>query len=299
MSIYKKIHILIVVLIFILGLVGCTYHDDHINIIVPMGSAEYATVYLDDYDIDVVNGVDPLVAAFGSSQYDIIIAPTNLGAKFYHASKDYQLVASIVWGNYYLISRQSFSISDLDQQVIHTFGQNQTPDIILTYVLSVNSVNATFEYASSSLEVSTQFIQHPDEIYFIAEPALSTLMGTHEPIFIMDIQMAYQTLTGSHSYPQASVFAKSNLSQESLMTFKDDISDTINMINDINHISQTKVKLQSDLDETLLYDAIIRSHLQFIDAYDAKPFITAYFELILNQNAALIGDMLPDISFYR
>ena len=108
--------------------------NEKLTIIAPYGSPSYATVYLDDYDISVVQGADPLVAAFGAKNYDVIIAPTNLGAKFYNASPEYQLAASIVWGNLFLISQRSIDIESLDHIDLYTFGYNQTPDIVLNYI---------------------------------------------------------------------------------------------------------------------------------------------------------------------
>ena len=53
-----------------------------------------------------VQGSDPLVAAFTSETSQVIVAPTNLGATLYQKELPYQLVATLVWGNLYLISNE-------------------------------------------------------------------------------------------------------------------------------------------------------------------------------------------------
>lgn len=277
------------------------HQTERITILVPKGSPEYAVLYLDDenYNVEVVNGPDPLIAAFGSKTYDVIVAPTNLGAKFYQSSTDYQLNASIVWGNYYLISADPLTVDDLADQTINTFGQNQTPDIVLNYLLSNNQINATCNYLSSSLEISTQFMMDPHQIYMIAEPALSALIHEYGDIHTLDLQALYTEASGQMSYPQASVFIRSSLSEQTVHTVQNDIEQSVTMINDKTNIDQTKSLLESSLDTQTLYASITRSHLSFLSAQQAKSQVESYFSLILNQNSALIGNSLPADSFYR
>jgi len=71
---------------------------DELSVLIPFGSpalsmagllinednqvGEYSLDEYVTYKTEIVNGSDPLVAAFTSQRHDVIIAPTNLGAKF-------------------------------------------------------------------------------------------------------------------------------------------------------------------------------------------------------------------------
>lgn len=299
---YKKGYTCLVVICLCLLLFGCKSNRDILSVIVPYGSPSYATLYLgenDDYRLDVVQGADPLVAAFGSHQYDVIIAPTNLGAKFYQSSKDYILVSSIVWGNYYLLSKTPLSFDDLNHHKIYSFGQNQTPDIILNVILDFYDVTPEITYLSSALEVSTRFIQNPQDVYLMAEPMLSQLEQSLDTCYTLDLQSAYQHVSGFDMYPQASVFVKSSLNDHTLNDIKNDLSEAITWVNDWDNLETIQQLLNSDISIEQLQTSIMRSHLVYKDAIDAKSQIETYFEIILSNNPLLIGNQLPESDFYR
>jgi len=120
-------------------LFGCQKETDVLTIMVPSGSPALAQIYLqqnvEQYRVDVVNGADGLLYAFGSASHDVIFAPTNLGAKLYQSGMNYLFAGTVVWGNYYLIAKNqsTFDIASLEGKNVVVFGQNQTSDIILRY----------------------------------------------------------------------------------------------------------------------------------------------------------------------
>ncbi len=302
MNISKRLYLTLLCATLCIFLFGCKSQDE-LHVIVPQGSPSYATLYLrdeDDYDIDVVLGPDPLVAAFGSHTYDVIIAPTNLGAKLYQSSKDYVCAASIVWGNYYLISHQDISIDHLGDKTIYAFGQNQTPDILLQYILSNQFQQSQLEYVSSTTEIITQFLLSPDDVYLIAEPALSQLSDQYSSIIhTIDVQALYTQYSGQQAYPQASVFVKATFDQDTINRIKTDIQLSIDKIHDFDVIEQTSQLLETTLSIESLQQSITHSYLNFVSGIDAKPAIEAYFNIIMQQNPQLIGQTLPEDSFYR
>ncbi len=301
MKIFRKFFLLSLSILSIIGLTACK-EQITLKVIVPYGSPSYATLYLNEmraYDVDTIIGADPLVAAFGSDQYDAIIAPTNLGAKFYQSSKDYQLAASIVWGNYYLISAQAIDIENLDDETIYTFGQNQTPDIVLKYIMSELHISPNYVYLSSSLEISTQVVLEPNYIYMIAEPDFSQLSEELGFLYYISIQNYYKEVTGQDMYPQASLFVKSSLNDDVINQLKADLEASIISIHNHDQIDNTARLLSSNMSTFYLEQSIERSNLSYQSANDAKPAIEAYFNIILETNPVLIGNCLPESDFYR
>lgn len=295
---YKKIYCLFIICMLCI-ITSCQKDIHKIRVIVPYGSPSYATLYLsDDFEVDVINGVDPLIAAFGSKNYDVIVAPTNLGATLYQSSKSYVLAATIVWGNYFLISDSPISNYDLMHKTIYAFGENQTPDIILKHVCDSLSVDTSFNYLSSSVEITAQFLQSSNDIYLIAEPALSVLKDSFDTVYTLDLQSYYHDNVNDGMFPQASVFVKSSLNESSISTIKSSILSAIENIQDSKNMQQTAQLLDSNLNLSTMMKSIEHSHLHFVDASSAKLAIEAYFELILEQNPYLIGNQLPDEEFY-
>ena len=113
----KKIISIFVLLLISLLLFSCEKKDEKTyKVIMPSGTPLIAFGnLLDDnnFDIEVVNGSDPLQAAFIGGEYDIIVAPFNLGAKLYLAEKSsYLLEAIITTNNTYLISKEKYDAID-------------------------------------------------------------------------------------------------------------------------------------------------------------------------------------------
>jgi len=290
---FKKTYKYLVLVLLILIISSC--QKEKISIIVPYGSPSYTTMYLDDYDVSIIQGADPLVAAFGSNNYDVIVAPTNLGAKFYSSSKTYQLVASIVWGNMYLISHSPINFDQLNDKNIYAFGQSQTPDIILNYILNAHEANPNIIYLSSASEVIASFMLNPNDIYLVAEPQYSILDNT-DVIYAKDMQEAYKDISGLNPYPQASIFVNKNLSDGQVEDIENDFKNSINQLKKSENKKWIADEL--DIDEAIISQVIERSHISYSNAEDAKYDIELYLNLIIDFNHNLLSD-LPEDAFYR
>ena len=100
-------------LLMLLMLVGCNSNTSstNINILCPVGAP--ALSFVSEYEninktgkIDFVDGSDQLIAELSknNSDYDIIVAPINLGAKLIqNKQSDYKIKGIITWGNLYYV----------------------------------------------------------------------------------------------------------------------------------------------------------------------------------------------------
>ena len=232
----KKILTLLLSVLALIGLVGCS-DSEPLTIIVPNGAPAVAQIFVqdnsEDYVVDVVNGEDPLVAAYGSSSHDFIFSATNLGAKMYSSGVEYKFLAAITFGNLFLVSSQEedFTIESLEGKEIVLFGQNATPDIVLKYILEQNNINATLSYVDSVASANAAFIADNSKIIMSAEPLLAILSLNVSGYKTLDLQQEYKDITGEDSYPQAGVFAKASLTDRQINRFLDDLEDSVNKVN--------------------------------------------------------------------
>ncbi|MBU1145634.1 MAG: hypothetical protein KJ971_07245 [Firmicutes bacterium] len=301
----RKIVSFIVLFLFGFLLFGCQEDIGVLSVMTPSGAPALAQMYVqeeaENYLVDVVVGADPLVAAFGSGSHDFIFAPTNLGAKLFQSNQDYIFLAAITFGNYYLITVQdsTFTMSDLEGKEIIVFGQNQTSDIIIQFLLNSLEIDCTITYVDSVATATASFIADSSKIIMIAEPSLSVLTAQISNIDIIDLQAEYQTITGDNSYPQAGVFGKASLSKNAINTFLNDLEASIESVNDdVEAAATLAVDLEFGFPYAVLVNAIPNSHLGFVSAQDAKTSLETYFNLILEINPGLIGNVLPSTEFY-
>jgi NitT/TauT family transport system substrate-binding protein len=303
----KKTLVLILMIVSILILGGCQNESTILTIMTPAGSPALSQLYVQEdterYHVDVINGSDPLLAAFASGSHDIIFAPTNLGAKLYNSGTEYQFAGTVTWGNYYLVAKgqTDFDLQSLTGKTILAFGKNQTSDIILQYILAENDIEVIFTepYADSTADTLSRFVADNSLIILIAEPSLSVLASRVDNLQIIDLQAEYEKLTGTDSYPQAGVFVKSSLDKTLVGTFLSDLSLSVATVNaNISDAADLAVALGYSFTKEVLISAIPNSHLDFVSALDSKVALEAYFSLILQYNGNLIGNQLPDNGFY-
>ena len=112
-KIMKKILSSIIVMIVCALFIGCKKTPkEKIRVLLPQGTPLVAVGnLLDDemFSFDIVNGQDPLIEAFTKGEYDLLIAPLNLGTKLNIAKKsEYKLKAIITTNNTYLVSKNEF-----------------------------------------------------------------------------------------------------------------------------------------------------------------------------------------------
>ena len=290
----------------ILLLFACQPNDDEnqISVMVPFGSTQLAQLYLEAdpfYDVDVVSGPDLLISAFSAQTHDVIIAPMNLGAKLYHNHTAYQCLAVIVWGNFYIVSHKEVfhNVEDLDGKTITMFGQNQTADIILSFIIEAYDIEITRVYVDSLMTAQAMLISDQADIILTAEPSLSVLSQSLDLISTLDLQEVYQDITQTSSYPQAGVFVHKRLSPALIETLSIDLKASIDGVNqDPESAALLAIQLGIDLEVNILVQAIYNSHLNYVSAQLAKDAIEDFFDIILSINPNLIGQMKPHESFY-
>lgn len=290
---------LICAVLLILILSACQTSEQIITMIVPAGSPELAQLYMQNqnrYHVDIVQGADPLVAAFASGSHDVIFAPTNLGAKMYNADPSYVLLGVVVWGNLYLVSESD--LTNLENKEIIVFGQNQTSDIILRHVLLEQNITAQFTYVDSVATATSLFLADPSKIVLTAEPSFSKIQSLTDHLRWISLQEVYGNLHGTDSYPQAGVFVKRELDQHSRVQIEDDLKESVERVTEQPGLAVIlATQLESTMDVSILENAIYNSNLMYQSANLAKDEIVLYFEMIMDFNSNLIGSMPPD-DFY-
>jgi NitT/TauT family transport system substrate-binding protein len=295
----KKIWI-ILLLVF---LTGCS-STEKIKMMVPYGSPQLSQLYLQDnqdhYDVDIVVGADPLVAAFGSNSHDVIFAPINLGAKMFNSKEDYVLLGVVTWGNYYLISSTEINgFSSLNQKNLIIFGRNQVSDILIQYLIREYQIEVAITYVDSLSTATAHAIVNPYDIVMVAEPSYSLLKKENIFLYSIDLQQAFKEVSLDDSFPQAGVFIHQTVNAEKRLSIQVDLINSINQMNqDANKTAELAVRLGIDLDLDVLKNSFLSSNIEFRSATESKSAIILFFNLIMEINPGLIGNKLPNDTFY-
>ncbi len=322
----KKLNVLLSFIFILLILSGCSHKSTQtVKVIVPSGAPTLAFLKMmqDEKKIEnfqmsyeTVNGPDLLAIAMTQKSHQIVVAPTNLGARLYEKSPDYIYAGTLTLGNLYLVSNVETSVSELENKTICAFGQGGTPEILLRKVLELSQVdNVNIQFLNNVDDAALAFEAGTYQYALLAEPALSVLKykinednqanNENKVVYtLLDVQSVYQENVNSSSYPQAGVFIEKDFALKNpdfVNAFLDKLTDSISYLNtnkeDASYLYQN-LELSPTYDPNALVNSIDASNIQFLNASESKPLLIDYFNMIYGFNPVLIGGKLPDDAFY-
>ncbi|HEY8443733.1 MAG TPA: hypothetical protein VIL24_02930 [Clostridia bacterium] len=262
-----------------------------------------------DIKIENVDGPDNLQVELMKKNYDIIIAPLNLGAKLYNAGKSvYKLDAMITFGNVYIVSKGAAldeTLSSLAGKKIIAFGQNATPGIVLRAALKAKGVEADeIVYQNSVQEVVGLFTGENSEYDYalVAEPVLSQLTLKKKLSLIrVDLQEVLET--EMEAIPQAGVFVNSESKRRKIINqVLGELKSNIQNLNQNPEEYAEKIVEYHEqfkaLSKEVITSAIQNGNvIDYKKAKDNKDVLEKYFDLLISQNKNLL-DKKPEESFY-
>lgn len=235
---------------------------------------------------EVVNNPSLLAARAASGESDILLMPTNLGANLYNKGVKFKLLSPVVWGTFYITGPDSLKEwDDLRGKTIHSFGKSLSPDLVLKYILREKGLEQDVEivYTGGVSELAPLVLTDKAEIALLAEPVLSKVLSKKKnlkPVF--NIQDAWAEITGSGSYPQASLFIS-----EELLEKAPHIAEALNKLaaeavewakNNPEEAGKYYAETVEGLPAPVITGAIPRCHLNYGDS--SRDAVEQYLEVI-------------------
>ena len=316
----KKISTLILTIILVVNLTGCSLSKDvrvktynglpAISICKLIKEEEnIKSSYKTSYTIE--NNDKKLLESLNKKEVDIALVPTDMAAKVYNKNSSYQICASIGQGSYYLVTSdpevRGFN-STLINKEIAIAGENSMTDNIVKAILKKNNIDETlvkFKYTNTVPELVKTLTLGEIYIGIVPETSLTSLLYKHSGLKILaSTNDAYEnTFDISEGYPQFSVivrkdFAKNN--KEYVNKFLSKVKESIEFVN--NNPLQAGAygeELKIPIKPQILSKAIKRCNLKFIEIDKFKQNYEYFFDILYNYNNEAVGGTVPDESIYH
>lgn len=280
-------------------------YSDEFSVVMPTGAPTIClSKFIKDNEkntIEIVSGADPLVAAFTNASYDVIVAPVNLGAKFYNQTEDFEyiLYRPIVGCNYYILSTEELSFTDLDGRDMESFNEAATPGVMLKTLCAYYEISPNVHYNSSVGEVNPLLLSGKADIILTAEPS-KTVVTSKKSFYEIDILALWQEMAGSsYNVPQAGIFVKKEcLSNPNFVEMLEAMDESVKT--DARVLAESAIEVDpnlSSMNVDLLTKAIPNCH--FITNPLNQAEIEYYFQKVIDFGLGkTIGNKLPDEGFY-
>ena len=316
----KKISTLILTIILVVNLTGCSLSKDvrvktyngipAISICKLIKEEEnIKSSYKTSYTIE--SNDKKLIESLNKKEVDIALVPTDMAAKVYNKNSSYQICASIGQGSYYLVTSDpevtGFN-STLINKEIAIAGESSMTDNIVKAILKKNNIDETlvkFKYTNTVPKLVKTLTLGEIYIGIVPETSLTSLLYKHSGLKILaSTNDAYEnTFDISEGYPQFSVivrkdFAKNN--KEYVNKFLSKVKESIEFAN--NNPLQAGAygeELKIPIKPQILSKAIKRCNLKFIEIDKFKQNYEYFFDILYNYNNEAVGGTVPDESIYH
>ncbi|MCF0258855.1 MAG: hypothetical protein HUJ54_03250 [Erysipelotrichaceae bacterium] len=199
-----------------LGLAACSAApkaDEPVKVLAPAGAPALATLGLPETAaVDYVEGQDVLVSELAKKdgEYDIIIAPINLGVKSWEGSKTYKLDGVVTWGNLYLVGQEG---TKPEEGKVAAFGESAVPGLVFKNLNPELAAEAV--WYPSVAEASQAILSGQADTALMAQPAAAAAIAKGKEngknlTVLSDLQKEWQDKekTAQTGYPQAALFVK-------------------------------------------------------------------------------------------
>ncbi len=280
---------LIQIIIVCLLLSGCTSQvpkeNAKLNVLCPTGAPTLA--FLESYEnitsngkFDITEGTDQLVAELAKkdSDYDVIVAPVNLGMNLISKGKSsYKIQGVITWGNLYVVGTPE-AINESEDILL--FGEGAVPEKIYEQC-AIENLNPI--YMSDASLVSADLASGKANIGLLAEPLASATIAKAKKQnvdleILVDLQKEYALKHDkTNGYPQAAIFVKEGVNISSLE--KELENYTKDMSNAESYLEKIGVETLGLPDANIVLKSLERQNVHYKKAKDVKDDLSEFLSL--------------------
>ena len=186
-----------------------------LKILSPSGAPALSLIpaVLGGVTVDFVDGADPLQAALvnPTPEYDIIVAPSNLGMKLAEGGKSpYKMLGIVTWGNLYMVAKKGTSFDPSTWTKVAAFGEQSVTGKVFSEVYG-NSLNMDeVTWYNSTAEAAAALLSGEADVAMLAEPNATASIGKAKENgldleIIANVQEAWAEGNG---FPQAALFVR-------------------------------------------------------------------------------------------
>jgi len=308
----KIVNIVLLIILCVLSINGfsCNKKKQEIVCVVPDGAPALA---FSKYMIDNQNfGIEipfsyKVVASSSIGEEiikgaDIVVAPINLASKLYKVDKNqYKMVSVVTHGNMFIMSKNGYSLFDLQGKVVGVIGHGLVPDLTFKSILQKNNIEyiesetpvkdkVAIKYYSSGSEILPALKTDKIEVGLVPEP-LATKLSSVAPAY--SYRLSLQSLYDSEnkSYPQAVVLIKENLLKtypNIVKNMETEFADNKYLSENIESVCDTISKhIVEEVTPSFTFsnvnsDVINGCNIFWQNASDAKNSVVKYLQDIIN-----------------
>ena len=241
-------------------------------------------------------------------EYDIAAIPTNLAASLYQKSQGkVKVIAVNTLGVLYIVTKDGAvdSVDDLKGKTILASGQGTIAEYALNYVLESNNLvigeDVTIEFATEHAESVTKALAGGYDAILLPEPFVSQI-NTKDSSFTVGINITEEwEKTGDCTLTMGCIAVNAKFyeeNKEAVKNFLADYSESVNYVNANIEDAATLIEAHDIMPAAVAKKAIPNANIVCYTGEEMKTALVSCYNVLLAQNAKIIGGQMPGDDFY-
>ncbi|MBH9974469.1 MULTISPECIES: ABC transporter substrate-binding protein [Bartonella] len=261
----------------------------------------------------VWNNPDQIRAGLSSGSVNMAILPSYSGANLYNKGLDVRLANILTDGLLYIVAPEASNIKTLQDLVGKKLAvpfKNDMPDYIMQAILKAYDIKPDaidIQYTGSLPEAMPLLMIGRVDAAVIVEPAASTVisMSAASPkkiVRALDIQKLWEKVSKTDAIPQAGLVTgkgfEGDAGTKKIAALNACLASALERIKADPEKAAEQVGDLLDFPPRLIAASVAFSHLVVHNAREVKPSLETFFNVLIEQNSAILGGKLPDDGFY-
>ena len=241
-------------------------------------------------------------------EYDIAAVPTNLAASLYQKSQGkVKVIAVNTLGVLYIVTKDDAvsSVEDLRGKTILASGQGTIAEYALNYVLESNNLvigtDVTIEFATEHAESVTKALAGGYDAVLLPEPFVSQII-TKDASFSVAINITEEwEKTGDCTLAMGCIAVNAKFYEENkdaVKSFLADYAESVNYVNANIEDAAALIEKHDIMAAAVAKKAIPNANIVCYTGAEMKDALSSCYNVLLNQNAKIIGGQMPGDDFY-
>ena len=261
----------------------------------------------------VWNNPDQIRAGLSSGSVNMAILPSYSGANLYNKGLGVRLANILTDGLLYIVAPEASNIKTLQDLVGKKLAvpfKNDMPDYIMQAILKAYDIKPDaidIQYTGTLPEAMPLLMIGRVDAAVIVEPAASTVisMSAASPkkiVRALDIQKLWEKVSKTDAIPQAGLVTgkgfEGDAGKKKIATLNACLASALERIRSDPEKAAEQVGDLLDFPPRLIAASVAFSHLVVHNAKEVKPSLETFFNVLIEQNSAILGGKLPDDGFY-
>lgn len=258
-------------------------------------------------DYKIVAAPDEVVAGLAKEEIDIAAIPANLAAVLYNKTEGKIKVIDInTLGVLYLASTDENikTFEDIKGQTIILSGKGATPEFALRALLEKNGINpdtdVNLEYKSEHTEVIASMLKGEGKVALMPQPFLTVAQTKLDIVNTISLNDMWKDTFGQDLITGVTV-ARADFIEEHpdfINGFMEDYKKSVEFTNENVEEASKLIGKYGIVDEKIAEKAIPHCNIVFIEGNEMKEALSAYYEILSQQEMKSVGGQLPGDEIY-